>query len=85
MRTFEMNSRNTPRQKVSMPKKPKRWSHQDDLDALKGQKLRVEFANGGSFEGKLLDADQFTLKMNVSSQAGVVVIFKSTLTYFAAA
>lgn len=48
------------------PKKPKAWSHQDDLKALVGKQVRLIVANREhAVIGKLVQADQFTLKVAV--------------------
>lgn len=81
-----MNDRNAPRRTTltinrDKPQhKPRAWNHQDDLKALRGKKiifrLREDVEN---LTGVLIDADQFTLKLEyISSATGN----KSTLTYF---
>jgi phage terminase large subunit len=59
--------------------KPKRWSHQNDLDALKGQNITVTLHTGHKLVVRLLDSDQFTLKVQDLS-AGQHE--QSVLTYF---
>jgi hypothetical protein len=62
--------------------KPKRWSHQSDLDALIGKTIYIRFIDGEAYTGKLLGADQFTLKMRIPNADFPVVIYKSSLTDF---
>ncbi|MER9496313.1 hypothetical protein NKI86_31625 [Mesorhizobium sp. M0320] len=79
-RTFEFKKPN--RQKLGMPK-PARWSHQNDLDALKGKKVTIGILDSGPMTGVLVEADQFTVKMAAKDESSkAVVIFKSALTYF---
>lgn len=72
------------RKKVSMPK-PKRWSHQDDLAELKGKRLVLCLLDVGTIQGTLIDADQFTLKMQGEGSLKTVTYFKSALTYYSEA
>lgn len=84
---FERRSNSGPRQTLRAPK-PKRWSHQDDLDALIGKRVVVVAIEGGHSFGVLLAADQFTLKLDLEGQSLVTshyVVFKSALSSFAAA
>jgi hypothetical protein len=63
------------------PKAPKKWSHQDQLESLKGKPIQFHIAGGEiGIMGVLLEADQFTIQVEVDSifVAGV----KSVLTYF---
>jgi hypothetical protein len=46
--------------------KPKPWSHQHDLNNLRGRAVRIE-TELGSFEGRLIEADQFAVKLDVSN------------------
>ncbi|WLR91026.1 hypothetical protein [Shinella zoogloeoides] len=65
--------------------RPKSWSHQDDLTAAIGKKIRLMRAPMPNIEGKVLAADQFTVKVEVQSPSGAlsaVVVFKSALTSF---
>lgn len=50
------------RQKLGMPK-PKRWSHQHDLDASLGKRITLLVQGGRPIEGTLIAADQYTLKI----------------------
>lgn len=67
--------------------KPKKaaWSHQSDLIALKGSEVSIEMSDG-KFTGTLLEADQFTVKLQTDQMfAGrktSVVIFKSSIICF---
>jgi hypothetical protein len=67
------------------PAKPKRWSHQDDLTALIGKTIVCGRSDGMSLEGVLVEADQFTLKIQTPEFALPVLVFKSALTYIAVA
>lgn len=79
---FGANRANEKRKMLSAAPKPKRWSHQDDLDALKGKKLIIGVLDEGPKEGVLLEADQFTLKLKAVGAVSAVVYYKSALTYF---
>lgn len=68
---------------LSMPK-PKRWSHQDELTAAVGKKVRL-VSNNMVETGELVAADQFTIKVKYDNGTGdlrFVVVFKSALTSF---
>jgi hypothetical protein len=64
------------------------WSHQNDLSHAIGKKVRIEIVAGSDVktrEGRLLAADQFTLKLELTggNRAGdVVIYFKSALMSF---
>lgn len=64
-------------------KKPKPWSHQRELEALKGKNIMVVLRSGETLTGKLLEADQFTVKID-QGVGGVfpAVVFKSSVTFF---
>lgn len=56
----------------------KKWSHQDHLSNLKGKKIKVTRIGGQMLWVKLIDADQFTIK--VTDNAGnEEVIFKHSI------
>lgn len=64
------------------PKKPPRWSHQNDLDALKGKniKLWLSTLSNGGVVGTLIEADQFTVKIRSLTGTGQETIyFKSSI------
>jgi hypothetical protein len=61
------------------PFRPKPWSHQQDLTAAKGKRVEIDFAETVGFTGVLLEADQFSLKVEVSNPDGT---YKSVLTVF---
>lgn len=61
------------------PQKSKAWSHDDDLQAHKGQKIRVDFIAGGDLIfDELLEADRFALK--VRHDQSVVTLYKHAIT-----
>lgn len=62
------------------PAKPKRWSHQDDLEGLRGQRIEINLNDGTSYNGTLLEADQFTLKIQADNVLSAVTVFKSVMT-----
>lgn len=49
--------------------KPKAWSHQHDLADLRGRKIRFQMELG-EYEGVLLEADQFAIKVRFDSGPG---------------
>ncbi len=59
--------------------KPRPWTHQDDLKALKGKKVTLLFADDSVASGTLLDADQFTFKIFSDTAQSVVTYFKHSL------
>ncbi|RWI35444.1 hypothetical protein [Mesorhizobium sp.] len=80
-RTFEFKKN---RQKLGMPpKKPAAWSHQKDLDSLKGKKVKFGLLDSEPVTAVLIEADQYTVKIAGSDpSAKPVTMFKSALTYF---
>lgn len=65
------------------PTKPKTWSHQDDLQAAIGKKIRIKLiGEGNPIEGTLVAADQFSLKLSQHDSAFFSVYYKSSLTSF---
>lgn len=59
---------------------PKRWSHQDDLAAMKGKTVLVQSCNGHDELGTLLEADQFTIKIQrLGNENAAVILFKSEI------
>lgn len=81
-RVFPSNDKQRPRKPILS--KPKAWSHQDDLKALKGQRVALTLVNGNIFAGVLLDADQFTIKLLADDTQSVVTYYKHILASFAA-
>jgi small nuclear ribonucleoprotein (snRNP)-like protein len=83
-RTFDLTRRDREKQKMGglRPRKPKekRWSHQDDLEALKGKGIILNLNDGSSYTGILIDADQFTLKIQVENVSSAITVFKSVMT-----
>lgn len=77
--------------KQPKPAKPKRWSHQDYLDASLGKQVEIAVTNVGTMKGVLINADQFTLRVLVthigeselpSSHHSEMTYFKHALTAF---
>jgi hypothetical protein len=65
--------------KLSMPK-PKRWSHQSELDLNIGKEITLSFINrDGDITGVLIAADQFTIKIqqkyNVDKNSTQTTVF----------
>lgn len=63
------------------------WSHQNDLSRAVGQNVRIGVLVGNTTdpcEGKLLAADQFTIKVLTThgDRSAEVVFFKHALVYF---
>jgi hypothetical protein len=59
------------------PKGPPRWSHQRELDGLRGQKVSIFLLSGDVFRNvTVLEADQFTIKIEGN------VIFKHAIALF---
>jgi sRNA-binding regulator protein Hfq len=69
-----------PREKIRLPR-PKRWSHQDELDALKGKAIRIVYTNGDETKAVLIEADQFALKVQIEGEKPSVV-FKHSIAEF---
>lgn len=62
--------------------KPKPWSHQQELADLVGKQIVVTRTDGQVITGKLLAADQFSLKIERPAPVSFVVVYKSALTDF---
>lgn len=80
MRSFDV-SRNRPprqRQKLGMPK-PKKWNHQDELEALVDKTILVRVAPFETIKGVLVAADQYSLKIQVEGEDFARIVYKSTL------
>ena len=58
---------------LRQPMKPKAWNHQDELKAAVGREITLFFGDT-SRRGKLLGADQFTIKVSFN--------YQSAMTYF---
>lgn len=52
--------------RLRKPLKPRAWNHQQELRELTDKMVTVEFRTGATLTGKLLAADQFTLKIEFS-------------------
>jgi hypothetical protein len=65
--------------------KPKRWSHQDELDAMIGKEVCVTFLHGDPgvswIKGMLVAADAFTLQLAVGNKS-VMTYFKHGILYY---
>jgi hypothetical protein len=75
------------RLKLRKLEKPKRWSHQAELDRLKGKAIAITGHDGSSVEGTLLEADQFTLRVSTTTVEGktaIMTFFKHALLGYAA-
>lgn len=71
--------------RVKTGPKPRRWSHQDELQALVGKQVNLTYTAGSNFftrEGLLVAADQFTLKIR-DERGDERVYFKSAMINFA--
>lgn len=77
-------SNDKPRPRKPLLSKPKQWSHQDDLRALKGKRVALTLVNGNIFSGVLLEADQFTIKLLADDTKSVVTYYKHILASFSA-
>jgi hypothetical protein len=66
------------------PKPPKAWNHQDELKSLKGKPFRIRTLAGATYEGTLLESDQFTLKIQRKTDESILTYFKSALEFFGA-
>lgn len=62
-------------------RKPKAWSHQQELTDLIDKPIVITRRDGCILSGTLLAADQFCLKIQHTSNSHIVV-FKSALTSF---
>lgn len=68
------------RVKLTVPHKPKRWSHQDDLQEMVGKQIKINVL-GASRIGILLAADAFTLKLDGGGQSAMTYFKHSLLSY----
>jgi hypothetical protein len=68
------------------PFKPKPWSHQGDLANAKGKRVEILFGAEDGLTGILLEADQFSLKIEVSNPDGsyksVLTVFKHSIRFY---
>lgn len=62
------------------PRPKVRWSHQTELFGLKGREVALGFVDGDGAAGVLVDADQYTIKLNRDGKTEV--FFKSALVSF---
>lgn len=62
--------------------KAKRWSHQDELNTLKGRNVQI-LAFGTWNEGLLVEADQFALKIQLTGRQSTVTYFKHAIDAYA--
>lgn len=72
------------RRKLSAPR-VKKWSHQDDLEALVGKQILLTDRNGD--ESKpilLLAADQFSIKVEDSKKTALVILKHGIVAFRAA-
>lgn len=71
-----------PREKMKLtPPRPKRWSHQDDLESLKGKMVCLDLVSGGKITGRLIEADQFALKVTISGHLAQT-FFKHNISHY---
>lgn len=63
------------------PFKAPKWSHQQELDALKGKHIGLLFTDDERTNGKLLEADAFSLKLEHPEQT-TVIFFKHVIAGF---
>lgn len=73
-----------PYKSPSRPARPKvaRWSHQRELEGMKGHKIRIHLPDEGWVGGVLVEADQFTIKMQFDPEMTPVIYFKSAIDAF---
>ena len=64
--------------KSNKPKGPPRWSHQRELEGMKGQQIRIAPLGDDDMEVTLLEADQFTLKVR-DDEGTTLTLFKHAL------
>lgn len=64
--------------------KPKRWSHQDALDASIGKQIEIGITGLGVLKGVLLSADQWSIRLLLTHMADTELPEKSRvdMTYF---
>lgn len=66
------------RPKLGLKNKPKPWSHQRELEALKDKEIEISFGLGWT-RFMLLNADQFTLQVQDCNNKSVVTYNKSAM------
>lgn len=68
------------------PFKPKPWSHQNELVAAKGKRVEIFFSQYDGLAGVLIDADQFTLKIELTNSddgsKSVLTVFKHSIRHY---
>jgi len=68
---------------INLKQKQPSWSHQKELAELKGKKIELFLHDAfESTKGRLLEADQFTLKVFVETDQRAAIIFKSAIKAF---
>jgi hypothetical protein len=71
------------------PFKPRPWSHQRELEALKGKRIDFLYRNAAQWcSGTLVEADQFALQIDISRAPevkSVLTVFKHDLRAYKAA
>ncbi|UIN38308.1 hypothetical protein [Methylobacterium oryzae] len=60
------------------PMKPRAWNHQDELKAGVGRDVTLALLDGTTRRGKLVAADQFTIKAAIGNQSALT-FFKGNL------
>ena len=81
MKNFEGKARSFDRDRSFKPKKPRKWQHQDELEANVGKPIMLVFLDDQELKGKLVAADQFTIKIECKS--GQPTFFKHSLGSYA--
>ena len=78
--------------KLSKPHKPVKWSHQAELDSLKGRKIGLRLAHMDDTDClivTLIEADQFAIKVQTDGfmlgKQSIMTYFKHQIAAFAAA
>lgn len=68
-----------PRSKVLRDQLPKGWSHQRELEAMKGKHVTIFLAHLNiAVRGRLVDADQFTIAI-ANSLGATEIVFKHAM------
>jgi hypothetical protein len=73
-------------------RKPAKWSHQAELDSLRGKQIKFQLVHMDDYDFRtatLLEADQFSIKISVDwlirGQQSTMTYFKHQIAAFAAA
>jgi hypothetical protein len=80
-RVFDMREAREKRERPKLKIKPRKWQHQDELERCVGKAIVVVFRDREIATGRLLAADQFTVK--IDCEAGPVTFFKHTMFSYA--